>query len=103
MDGLVGGRVHGGIHALHSLLAGASADGRPSPSRLTSRGPPRFARRVATLGYSHHKRSWGPLRNEQKVAMYHLLFFSKSQGGARHLAWGLAASNQGRSTDGLFP
>jgi three-Cys-motif partner protein len=39
-----------------------------------------FRERVATLGYSYHD-SIGPLRNEQNVAMYHLLFFSRSDAG----------------------
>ena len=39
-----------------------------------------FCKRVATLGYLHHDIQ-GPLRNEQKTPMYHLLFFSKSEAG----------------------
>jgi hypothetical protein len=39
-----------------------------------------FRERVATLGYPYHDAA-PPLRNEQNVPMYHLLFFSKNQAG----------------------
>jgi hypothetical protein len=39
-----------------------------------------FRERVATLGYLFHDSS-PPLRNDQNVPMYHLLFFSKNQAG----------------------
>ena len=39
-----------------------------------------FRDRVATLGYTYHDAA-PPLRNDQNVPMYHLLFFSKNQAG----------------------
>jgi len=39
-----------------------------------------FCERVVTLGYTHYD-AVGPLRNEQNVPMYHLLFFSKHRAG----------------------
>jgi three-Cys-motif partner protein len=39
-----------------------------------------FRERVATIGYTNHD-SVGPLRNEQNVPMYHLLFFSRDPAG----------------------
>jgi three-Cys-motif partner protein len=39
-----------------------------------------FCQRVATLGYAYHDAA-PPLRNDQNVPMYHLLFFSKNQAG----------------------
>jgi three-Cys-motif partner protein len=41
-----------------------------------------FCQRVASLGYKHYD-AVGPLRNEQKVPMYHLLFFSKHEAGLK--------------------
>ena len=41
-----------------------------------------FCDRVATLGYEHYDAA-APLRNEQNVPMYHLLFFSKDKVGLR--------------------
>jgi three-Cys-motif partner protein len=39
-----------------------------------------FCGRIATLGYIHHDAT-PPLRNDQRVPMYHLLFFSKDAAG----------------------
>lgn len=39
-----------------------------------------FRQRVSTLGYGYHDAA-PPLRNDQNVPMYHLLFFSKNQAG----------------------
>jgi three-Cys-motif partner protein len=39
-----------------------------------------FRKRVESLGYTHHAAA-PPLRNDQNVPMYHLLFFSKHKAG----------------------
>jgi hypothetical protein len=41
-----------------------------------------FCERVRALGYSHYDIK-GPLRNESRAPMYHLLFFSKNEAGLR--------------------
>lgn len=37
---------------------------------------------MATLGYTHYDAA-DALRNEQHVAMYHLLFFSRDEAGVK--------------------
>jgi three-Cys-motif partner protein len=61
------------------LLAGETLT-QPEAEQLDQSWVQAFRDRVATLGYTYHDAA-PPLRNEQNVPMYHLLFFSKNKAG----------------------
>jgi three-Cys-motif partner protein len=78
MDSLMGDREWRKL-PISRLLAGEELT-LAEAERLDQSWVLAFQQRVATLGYTYHDNS-PPLRNDQNVPMYHLLFFSKNQAG----------------------